>query len=278
MKTTTEIKFTDEEIINEVWKDVVGYETLYEISSLGRVKSVERNITRIDGRNFFVKQKILIATPDAKGYLRVVLHKNNIGETKKVHRLVLESFLKNPNIKQNHVNHLNFNKADNRLENLEWVSREENFKHAIVNGHFGHKLKSEDIIEIKRLAKIGIKTTDLAKQYSVSIGLICLVLYSGHRSTIIEDQKQAELDEKWVPVIGFENHYLINKNGDIKSVARTEKLIDKNGKIYTNRRLSKKLKPYHKRKSIALFKDKKLKHFLIKNLIEMHKHLFEVAA
>jgi hypothetical protein len=99
----------------EIWKDVIGYEGLYQVSSLGRVKSLSRG-----------KEKIL--KPEKRNeYYSVVLSKNSIKKHKTNHQLVAESFIdKDYRSKNLVVNHKNFNKLDNRLENLEVVSIREN--------------------------------------------------------------------------------------------------------------------------------------------------------
>ena len=96
---------------NEVWKPVVGYEGLYEISNLGRVKSLIRGIIR--------KQRL------NKGYMYIGLHKDGVEKMCKVHRLVAEAFIPNPKNKSD-VNHKDQVKTNNKLENLEWATRKEN--------------------------------------------------------------------------------------------------------------------------------------------------------
>lgn len=105
----------------EIWKSVPGYEGLYEVSNLGRVRS----LTIVDsiGRT---KRGIVLRQKTAKnGYKEVCLHKNGRQKTKKVHRLVAEAFLaNNENLPQ--VNHKDENKGNNLLGNLEWCSAKYN--------------------------------------------------------------------------------------------------------------------------------------------------------
>ena len=111
--------------MSEVWRDVVGYEGLYQVSSGGRVKSLERKVPKLNGERT-VKERILKPRGNRGGYLQVNLYAGG-GKPKKfyVHRLVCEAFHDNPDNKPQ-VNHVNEDKADNRACNLEWCTAEEN--------------------------------------------------------------------------------------------------------------------------------------------------------
>lgn len=104
--------------MEEVWKDIQNYEGLYQVSNLGSVKSF-----------YYGKEKILRPGKTHYGYLEVNLRMNNTSSMKKVHRLVCEAFLSNPENKTQ-VNHINGIKTDNRLDNLEWCTNSENQKHS----------------------------------------------------------------------------------------------------------------------------------------------------
>lgn len=104
--------------MEEIWKPVVGYEGFYEVSNLGRVKSLHCN-----------PAKIIAQTGRPNHYLSVHLSKNGKATRKNVHRLVAMAFVSNPSNKLQ-VNHINGNRADNRAENLEWVTGSENIKHS----------------------------------------------------------------------------------------------------------------------------------------------------
>lgn len=104
-------------MIKEVWKPVKDFNGFYEVSNTGLVRSV----SRIDSNNHLVKGVILKPFVDKWGYEIVGLHKDGIRLTRRVHRLVAEAFLPNPkNYPQ--INHINRNKNDNSVNNLEWCT------------------------------------------------------------------------------------------------------------------------------------------------------------
>lgn len=97
------------------WKDIAGYEGLYQISNYGDVKS----LSRVTSQNHILKEKILKKSEDRDGYNILSLYKNGKKKTQKVHRLVANSFLQRK-VGLNSVNHKNEIKNDNRVSNLEW--------------------------------------------------------------------------------------------------------------------------------------------------------------
>lgn len=120
---------------NEEWKDVKGFEGLYQVSNYGRVKRLPevRFLNHISGIkvDYITKGKILKSCSNGKGYLQVCLTKNNKKHTKKIHRLVAETFLLNSkNLPQ--VNHKNENKHDNNINNLEWCDCDYNINYSLA--------------------------------------------------------------------------------------------------------------------------------------------------
>ena len=156
----------------EVWKDIKDYEGFYQVSNLGRVKSLPRNGTIKTSR--ILKQNIVC------GYCQVTLQKQGNKSYKKVHRLVAEAFILNLENKRE-VNHIDGNKRNNVVKNLEWVTTSENQLHScyvLKNNVRPVKqfTKSNKLIkEWNSIAEAGRKL----RIHSSDIGSCCL----GHRKT-----------------------------------------------------------------------------------------------
>ena len=120
-------------MIEEIWKPVKDYEDIYMISNLGRIKSLDRYYTDSNGIQFFRKGKILSnKKTNGMGYSITTLCNKGKKSNKYIHRLVAEAFLPNlENLPQ--VNHIDGNKKNNVIDNLEWSSALQNINHAIIN-------------------------------------------------------------------------------------------------------------------------------------------------
>jgi hypothetical protein len=163
-----------ESLNDEIWKDVLGYESFYQVSNLGNIKTL--------GNNKFHTVKVM-TNIIRNGYCTVTLRKNNNQKIFRVHRLVAQAFISNPNNKSQ-VNHINGIKKDNRLINLEWATPFENMQHASANNllniykgenHYNFKLSKEKIEEITFLSD-KFTQKELSLKFSVSQSLISLKL------------------------------------------------------------------------------------------------------
>ena len=122
--------------MKEIFKDIKGYEGIYQISNLGRVKSLERK--KWNRWSFYQKKEKILKGRNQKGWLKVRLYKDGIGRNYLIHRLVLFAFVGESDLD---INHKNFNRSDNRLNNLEYCTKKENVYHSIKNKRhkvFGH--------------------------------------------------------------------------------------------------------------------------------------------
>ena len=155
----------------EIWKDIQGYEGSYQVSNLGRVKSVER-ITR-EGNHRSEKQMKLQKTK--RGYLTVILTKDGNQKLHYVHRLVGIAFIPNPTGKEQ-INHINEQKEDNRVENLRWVTRKENQNNHYTLEKMKNAVKPVVSEETRKKQKLNwLKRKDLKDIYEkISKKVICL--------------------------------------------------------------------------------------------------------
>lgn len=120
--------------MSEIWKPVPGFEW-YEVSNVGNVRSIDREFVNQIGRKCFLKGSPIKPTI-AKGYARVGIRKDAVKKMFSVHRLVALAFIPNPNNYES-VNHINGDKLDNRVDNLEWCTLTQNIKHAYDNNLMG---------------------------------------------------------------------------------------------------------------------------------------------
>ena len=112
----------------ELWKDIEGYEGIYMISSLGRVKSLGR--AQMQGRGNYRRKERILSPSTADRYAIVTLCKEGKSKYSLVHRLVAKAFVPNPDAKP-YVNHIDGDVLNNKVENLEWVTNAENQNHSI---------------------------------------------------------------------------------------------------------------------------------------------------
>jgi len=170
----------------EVWKSIDGYEGIYEISSFGNVRSYARETVCL------IKPRI------NQGYFILGLWNKGKCKTSKIHRLVALHFIENPDNKPQ-VNHIDGNKLNNHLDNLEWVTPQENSAHAsklklVAYGtrNAAAKITDEDVVSIRKMYDSGEFTQNqLSNKFNLSQGIIGKIIngllwehvpYSGERS------------------------------------------------------------------------------------------------
>lgn len=164
-----------ESIFGEIWKNVVGYEGKYMVSNYGRIKSLKRMRHSISpkGTMCFASVKEIICSQgnDKDGYLLVSLS----CKTYKTHRIVANAFLINP-LNKPQINHIDGNKKNNHVSNLEWVTCKENINDADLKrlrkrrvGELNNlsKLRSKDIIEIRKLFESGLSNFKIGEMFGV---------------------------------------------------------------------------------------------------------------
>jgi hypothetical protein len=164
-------------MMEEIWKNIKGYEGRYKISNLGRVLSLKNGCHKED-----IIKSIRTA---CDGYSTVALYTDDKGKMMKVHRLIAVAFIENP-LNKPDVNHKNGIKTDNRVENLEWCTKKENTQHAIKNNLFKNigskafkaKLKESDVLEIIEIGKQRKRPSyrAIGEKYGVSLDAIFLII------------------------------------------------------------------------------------------------------
>lgn len=151
----------------EKWAKIPGYD--YEISSLGRVRNLNTG-------------RIKVNCIEKVWYFTVGLFKNGIGRTHRIHRLIMEAFVPNPE-SHKYINHKNGIKTDNRIENLEWCTQKHNISEAYKIGlcqsvkgsrHGGSVLNEEQVLTIRELLRYS-SGRQIAKQFNLSEGTVSMI-------------------------------------------------------------------------------------------------------
>ena len=179
-------------MIEEEWRTIKGYEGLYAVSSLGRVKSLGNDKSR--------KEKILRPGKAEKGYLFVGLCRNGKPKWYKVHRLVLSTFNPIENMENLEVNHLDENKLNNNLSNLEWTTHENNINHGTRTLRAAEK-NSIPIAQLTldgKLVKAWKSSMDAEREggfYTSGINACCKNKYSREGNNIYKGYKWQYLSE-----------------------------------------------------------------------------------
>lgn len=119
--------------MEEIWVDIMGYEGYYQVSNIGNVKTMKREVKMFNGGSYLSDERLMIPNITPKGYLRVGLLKDKIVKKYLVHRLVAHHFIEN-NQNYDQINHIDGNKKNNCLSNLEWCNNSQNVKHSYKIG------------------------------------------------------------------------------------------------------------------------------------------------
>ena len=167
----------------EIWKNIKGYEGFYQVSNMGRVKSLERTFIDKSGRKRTIKERILKQAAWSTGYLSVVLSTSGKRKMFAVHRLVCKAFHEKPDNKPC-VNHIDENKTNNCASNLEWCTSSENNNHGTRNERSG-KAQSKPVGQYTldgELIKIWPSTIEAGRQGGFSCGNISSVANSKRKT------------------------------------------------------------------------------------------------
>ena len=158
------------ESIAEIWKDVQGYEGLYQVSNLGRIKSLGRFVDRLASGHCWQEERILKPHKTKYGYLNVILSKKGKTKTFSVHRWVALAFIPNPENKPQ-IDHINADKTNNTVNNLRWVTCKENINNPLTlvkitgkNNYLYGKNLSEETKQKIRKAHLGKKISEETKE------------------------------------------------------------------------------------------------------------------
>ena len=146
----SKIDFKEERIprwqkIVEIWKDIKGFEGLYQISNFGNVKSLARKVN--NGKGIYTRQeRVMTGEIDKYGYHQVCLRINGKGKKYKVHRLVAEAFIPNPN-NLPEINHKDENKLNNNVDNLEWCTPKYNINYGTARQRMVETMPKRTVLQ-----------------------------------------------------------------------------------------------------------------------------------
>lgn len=245
--------------MEEIWKNIPGFEGWYQASSLGRIRSLDRYVNYKNISQAIRRGKVLSPKTSNKGYLEVLLIMNDQKHYKRVHQLIASAFLSNPNGYKS-INHINEIKTDNRPENLEWCTDSQN-KHAYNERRitiFQYSLKG-------KLLKVWHSMTDAAKSingdrtgiYHCCVGSLsngqAKKTYLGYiwsyRTLTEEELKERALDKNPTPVLQLD--MFGNIVGSYKSTVEAAKAVGCNPSAITMavKGMRKNIKGYQWRKS-----------------------------
>lgn len=144
-------------IENEVWKDIEGYEGLYQVSNIGNIKSLERDVVYSNSAIHHYEEKLLKPSKIGGGYLQVTLSKDGEAQNVLVHIIIANAFIPNPN-NLPQVGHMDDNKENNTIDNLYWTTAKEN------NTHNGRHLRVAEK-RSKKVLQIDKNTNEVVAEF-----------------------------------------------------------------------------------------------------------------
>lgn len=152
--------------MSEMWRDIEGYEGYYQVSDKGNIRSMDRYVKGKNNSRCFHKGADRKLQVSHKGYFNIILQKEGKKKQYQVHRLVAQAFI--PNLENKpQVNHIDCNKQNNGVSNLEWATQQENMDHAKENNLFGETSKAqrkafmENIVKAQESRKKAVRQYDL---------------------------------------------------------------------------------------------------------------------
>lgn len=184
--------------MKEVWRDIPNYEGLYQVSNLGRVKSLERKIIRRHNTILPLRERIL-KQQNMNGYKFVRLSKNNITKQHLIHRLVAKIFIDNP-FDYNEINHKDENKFNNNVNNLEWCSHKYN-----INYGDGNKKRSSTEKQTKSLSNYSQKYNCFGRKKKAVLQYDLQNNFIKEWHSITEASKTLNLNKIWEVCNGKRN-------------------------------------------------------------------------
>lgn len=160
--------------MKEIWENIKDFEGLYQVSNLGKVRSLGKGTGHHKNKTSCLK-----GTINNYGYVMMTLYKNKEPHPFPLHRLVGFAFIPNDKCLPQ-INHKDVNKLNNIVGNLEWVTGSQNIKHSYGKGihdkkgekHHLSKLTNQDIIEIRRLRFLGQRVVEIAEMFNIGRGYI----------------------------------------------------------------------------------------------------------
>ena len=168
----------------EIWKDIAGYEGIYQVSNKGQVRSLDRVIKKLSGERI-VKGRIIKPSANLKGYLFVYLYRDGCGKMRTIHRLVAEAFIPNHSLLPQ-INHRDEDKTNNDVDNLEWCDNLYNARYGTRNQRVSDKTSRAVIVLNKDGSEYGRydSLSDVSKAIGRCKSAICGYIKLGSISPI----------------------------------------------------------------------------------------------